>query len=66
MSSLNGLIDELVMGNGQWSMLDAMISAEAISEVMKIKSIFHRKKKREEVWEKIKAENFMLDVEIDI
>lgn len=54
-SSLNGLIDELVM-----------VSAEAISEVMKVKSIFHRKKKREEAWEKIKAENFMLDAEIDI
>lgn len=43
-----------------------MVSAEAISEVMKVKSIFHRKKKREEAWEKIKAENFMLDAEIDI
>ena len=31
--------------DGQWSMLDAMISAEVISEVMKVKSIFHRKKK---------------------
>ena len=27
--------------DGQWSMLDAMISAEVISEVMKVKSIFH-------------------------
>lgn len=52
--------------DGKWSMLDAMISAEVISEVMKVKSIFHRKKKREEAWEKIKAENFMLDAEIDI
>ena len=52
--------------DGQWSMLDAMISAEVISEVMKVKSIFHRKKKREKAWEKIKAENFMLDAEIDI
>lgn len=52
--------------DGQWSMLDAMISAEAISEVMKVKSIFHLKKKREEAWEKIKAENFMLNAEIDI
>ena len=52
--------------DGQWSMLDAMISAEVISEVIKVKSIFHRKKKREEAWEKIKTENFMLDAEIDI
>lgn len=52
--------------DGQWSMLTAMVSIEAISEVMKVKSIFHRKKKREEAWEKIKAENFMLDAEIDI
>lgn len=52
--------------DGQQSMLDAMISAEVISEVMKVKSIFHRKKKREEAWEKIKAKNFMLDAEIDI
>lgn len=52
--------------DGQWSMLDAMISAEAISEVMKVKSIFHRKKKREEAWEKFKAKNFMLNAEIDI
>lgn len=52
--------------DGQWSMLDAMISAEAISEVMKVKSIFHRKKKREEAWEKFKTENFMLNAEIDI
>lgn len=34
--------------DGQWSMLTAMVSAEAISEVMKVKSIFHRKKKRKE------------------
>ena len=52
--------------DGQWSMLDALISAEVISEVMKVKSIFHRKKKREKAWEIIKAENFMLDAEIDI
>ena len=52
--------------DGQWSMLDAMISAEVISEVMKVKSIFHRKKKREKAWEKIKAENVMLDAEIEI
>lgn len=47
-------------------MLTAMVSVEAISEVMKVKAILHRKKKREEAWEKIKTENFMLDAEIDI
>lgn len=52
--------------DGQWSMLTAIVSSESISEVMKVKPLFHRKKKREEAWEKVKAENFTLDAEIDI
>lgn len=52
--------------DGQWSMLTAMVSSAAILEVMKVKPLFRRKKKREEAWEKVKAENFILDAEIDI
>ena len=32
--------------DGQWSMLTAMVSAEAISEVMKVKSILPSKKEK--------------------
>ena len=52
--------------DGQWSMLTAIVSSESISEVMKVKSLFHRKKKREEAWEEIKKETFNLEAEIDI
>ncbi len=52
--------------DGCWSMTMAMVSIDVISEVMKVKPLFHRKKKREETWERIKKETFNLDGEIDI
>ena len=52
--------------DGCWSMTMAMVSIDAISEVMKIKPFFHRKRKREEAWKKIKKETFNLEAEIDI
>lgn len=52
--------------DGCWSITMAMISIDIISEVMKVKPFFHRKRKREEVWEKIKKETFNLEAEIDI
>ena len=52
--------------DGCWSMTMAMVSIDVISEVMKVNPLFHRKKKREEAWERIKQETFNLDAEIDI
>lgn len=52
--------------DGCWSMTMAMVSIDVISEVMKIKPFFYRKRKREEAWEKIKKETFNLEAEIDI
>lgn len=49
-----------------WSFCEALASAEAISEVLKVKPFFGKAKKREEKWNEIKAEYFNLEKEIEI
>lgn len=52
--------------DGAWGFGDALASAEAISEVLKINPFFRKAKKREEKWNKIKEEYFNLEGEIEI
>ena len=49
--------------DGQWSMFAACFYIEAINQVLKVKSLFGRKKAREKEWERIKNEYFNLDAE---
>lgn len=52
--------------DGQWSMFMAVNCIEAISQVLKVKPLFGRKKAREKEWERIKNERFKLDVEYEL
>ena len=52
--------------DGQWSMQTAMICIEVYDKIYAIKSIFRKKKKREDEWNKIKADYFNLDAEIEV
>lgn len=52
--------------DGQWSMFAACIYIEAITQVLKVKPLFGRKKAREKEWERIKNEYFNLDAEYEL
>ena len=52
--------------DGQWSIFAACFCIEAITQVLKVKSLFGRKKAREKEWERIKNEYFNLDAEYEL
>ena len=52
--------------DGKWCWSAALVSAEAIGEVLKVNPFFGKAKKREEKWNEIKAKYFNLEGEIEI
>lgn len=52
--------------DGAWSMQTAFICIEATKQVYAVKSLFGKKKKREEKWNEIKGDYFVLDAEIEV
>lgn len=52
--------------DGRWSLSDAIHCSTICSQILSIKPIFGRSKKREKEWEKIRGEVFNLDMEINI
>ena len=52
--------------DGAWSMQTAIICIEAAEQVYAVNQLFSRKKKREEKWNEIKGDYFILDSEIEV
>ena len=52
--------------DGAWSFDTAIICCEAVRRVLSVKKLFGRKKAREKEWERIRAEYFKLDAEIEV
>ena len=52
--------------DGAWSMQTAVICIEVTKQVYAVKPLFGKKKKREEKWNEIKGDYFILDSEIEV